>query len=82
MLNMMENNELISTDDAQHSAAPKTNLSEDRAIDRRAFLQLPPEQRNALLAQQVNRVAECFLPGAEGMEWKDEYIDDDIRDEQ
>ena len=79
---MSENKELISTKDVQQSPAPTSKSSEYQVIDRRAFLKLPVEQRDAILAQQVATVAEYFLPGAEGMEWTDEYINDDISDEQ
>ena len=81
-MTMSENKELIFPKDTQHSPAPTFNSSECQAIDRKAFLKLPVEQRDAILAQQVATVAEYFLPGAEGMEWTDEYIDDDISDEQ
>lgn len=73
---MSENKELISTQDTQHSPAPRFNSSEYQAIDRRAFLKLPVEQRDAILAQQVAKVAEYFLPGAEGMEWTNEFINE------
>jgi hypothetical protein len=79
---MSENQEFISAKDAQQPVdSPTSNSSESQicqAVDRRAFLQLPVAQRNALLAQQVATVAEYFLPGADSMEWTDEYIDDDI----
>jgi hypothetical protein len=70
---MSEKKELIFAKDAQKS----DELCEYQEIDRRAFLQLPVEQRHTLLREQVATVAEYFLPGAEGMEWTDEYIDDD-----
>jgi hypothetical protein len=79
---MTENKELISTKDTQNSLTPTSNSSKCQAIDRRAFLKLPVEQRDALLAQQVPTIAEYFLPGAEGMEWTDEYIDDDLYDNE
>ncbi len=79
---MSKDQEFISTKDTQHSPALTSNSSEFQAIDRRAFLKLPVEQRDAILAQQVATVAQYFLPGAEGMEWTDEFIDDDISDEQ
>ena len=75
-MTMSENKELIFTKDTQHSPAPTFNSSECQAIDRRAFLKLPVEQRDAILAQQVATVAEYFLPSAEGMEWTDEFIDE------
>lgn len=79
---MSKDKELISAKDVQQSPAPTSKLSECQAIDRRAFLKLPVEQRDAILAQQVATVAQYFLPGTEGMEWTDEFIDDDISDEQ
>lgn len=79
---MSKDQEIISTKDVQQLPAPISNSSECQAIDRRAFLKLPVEQRDAILAQQVATVAEYFLPGAEGMEWTDEFIDDDISDQQ
>lgn len=51
-------------------------------LDRRAFLKLPVAQRNALLSQQAAIVAEDFQPGAEGMEWTDEYIEDESMDDE
>ncbi len=75
-MTMSENKELILTKDTQHSPAPIFNSSECQVIDRRAFLKLPVEQRDAILAQQVATVAEYFLPSAEGMEWTDECIDE------
>jgi uncharacterized protein (DUF433 family) len=53
-----------------------------RQRDRRAFLKLPVAQRNALLSQQAAIVAEDFQPGAEGMEWTDEYIEDESMDDE
>lgn len=79
---MSKDQEFISTKDTQQSPAPTSKSSECQVIDRRAFLKLPVEQRAAILAQQVATVAQYFLPGAEGMEWTDEYINDDILDEQ
>lgn len=73
---MSKDQELISTKDTQQSSAPISKSSECQLIDRKAFLKLPVEQRDAILAQQVATVAEYFLPGAEDMEWTDEYIDE------
>ena len=75
---MTEKKELVSAQDTQKSVTQTDNSSEYQVIDRQAFLKLPVAQRNVLLAQQVAIVAEHFLFGAEGMEWTDEYIDDDI----
>lgn len=79
---MSKDQEIISTKDVQQSSALTSKSSECQAIDRQAFLKLPVEQRDAILAQQVACVAQYFLPDAEGMEWTDEYIDDDISDQQ
>lgn len=80
---MTKNKELISAQDAKQSVDSSiSKSSEYQVIDRRAFLKLPVAQRNALLAQQVPTIAEHFLPGAEGMEWTDEYIDDDSWDNE
>lgn len=51
-------------------------------LDRRAFLKLPVAQRNALLSQQAAIVAEDFQPGAEGMEWTDEYVEGESMDDE
>lgn len=51
-------------------------------FDRRAFLKLPVAQRNALLSQQAAIVAEDFQPGAEGMEWTDEYVEGESMDDE
>lgn len=50
-------------------------------LDRRAFLNLPITQRNILLSHEATTVEEHFQPGAEGMEWVDEYIENQIRDD-
>jgi hypothetical protein len=50
--------------------------------DRRAFLKLPVAQRNALLSQQAAIVADDFKPGAEGMEWTDEYVEGESMDDE
>lgn len=50
--------------------------------DRRAFLKLPVAQRNALLSGQAAIVAEDFQPGEEGMEWTDEYVEDESMDDE
>lgn len=56
--------------------------SKEHQLDRRAVLKLPVAQRNALLSQQVAIVAEHFQPGAEGMEWTDQYVEDEIVDDE
>ena len=51
-------------------------------LDRRAFLKLSVAQRNALLFQQAAIVAKDFQPGAEGMEWTDEYVEGKSMDDE
>lgn len=56
--------------------------SKKHHLDRRAFLNLPVTQRNVLLSHQATTIQEHFEPGAEGMEWVDEYIEDQTWDDE
>lgn len=80
---MTENKELISESDAQQSAdSPTSDSAENQVIALRTFLKLPVAERNALLAQQVATIAECFVPGSEEMEWAEEYVEDENWDDE
>ena len=57
------------------------NICNEHHLDRRAFLNLTVAQRNVLLAHQATTVEEHFQPSAAGMEWVDEYIEDQIWDD-
>jgi uncharacterized protein (DUF433 family) len=76
--NQQEINEYIE----QNSVPEELVHLKEHQLDRRAFLKLPVAQRNALLSQQAAIVAEAFQAGAEGMEWTDEYIEDESMDDE
>lgn len=52
------------------------------SLDRRAFLRLPEEERDRILAEQAAFVADAFQPGAEAMEWVEEYVEDEHWDDE
>lgn len=52
------------------------------SLDRRAFLELPLEERNALLVSQAVLVTDYFQPGTEEMEWAEGYVEDQSWDEE
>lgn len=58
----------------QDSVASPSNL--------RAFLKLPITERSALLTKQAAMLEEYFQPGAEEMEWAEEYVEDENWDDQ
>ncbi len=58
-------------------------------LNLRDFLKLPPQERDRLLAQQLDpttvegqAIAVYFQPGSEGMEWAEEYIEDEAWDDE
>lgn len=65
------------------------SLKTEQVLDRRAFLKLPPEEQDRLLAQQLDpntpeaqALIAYFQPGSEGMEWVEDYIEDDNWDDE
>jgi len=52
------------------------------SADRRAFLRLPEDDRNLILAEQAALVADDFQPGSEAMEWVEHYIEDENWDDE
>ncbi|HEY9747383.1 MAG TPA: hypothetical protein V6C63_01675 [Allocoleopsis sp.] len=52
------------------------------SLDRRAFLKLPLEERNASLVTQAALIADSFQPGTEQMEWAEDYVEDQNWDEE
>ncbi|MCY7278444.1 MAG: hypothetical protein LH702_33090 [Phormidesmis sp. CAN_BIN44] len=52
------------------------------SVDRRAFLKLPEDDRDRILAEQSALVADDFQPGSEAMEWVEHYIEDENWDDQ
>jgi hypothetical protein len=43
------------------------------SLDRRAFLRLPEEERDRMLAEQAASVADEFQPGTDAMEWVEHF---------
>jgi len=59
------------------------SLSEKNyALDRRAFLKLPADERDRPLAKQLETAAEHFRPGSEAMEWVEDYVEDENWDDE
>ncbi|MBW4527699.1 MAG: hypothetical protein KME18_21350 [Phormidium tanganyikae FI6-MK23] len=52
------------------------------SLDRRTFLRLPAEERDRILAEQAEFVAAEFQPGSEGMEWVEQYVEDEDWDDE
>lgn len=50
-------------------------------IDRQAFLRLPPDQRNRILAEQASAAQADYEPGGSMAEWIDEFVDEDVMDD-
>jgi hypothetical protein len=51
-------------------------------LDRRAFLKLSLEERNARLVPQAASIAAYFQPGTEEMEWAEDYVEEHNWDEE
>jgi hypothetical protein len=51
-------------------------------LDRRTFLRLPAEERDRVLAEQAEFVAAEFQPESEGMEWVEQYVEDENWDNE
>jgi hypothetical protein len=45
------------------------------AINRRAFLRLPSQERDRILAEQSERIADEFCSGSESIEWAEQYVE-------
>ncbi len=71
----------ITTEAANRMIPGVTPASEVKAVDRKAFLRLPPEERRKLLAQQAMDVAALYEPGSQHTEWTDDYTDTGLDDE-
>lgn len=52
------------------------------SLDRRAFLRLPTEERDRILNEQAALVADEFQLGSEGMEWVEQYVEDEDWDDE
>jgi gentisate 1,2-dioxygenase len=72
-----------------HSLQQSQPSQSQKPLSLRDFLKLPPQERDRLLAQQLDpttangqAIADYFQPGSEGMEWTEEYTEDENWDDE